>query len=89
MTLDERAKEALGRTWNHLVRHLEDLNDEIDQAEGRIKDHMDLDGLKDCVKTMRCIRDLMSEDADENGSTSEGDGSQEPERPMSAASALR
>lgn len=87
--MDERTKESLQRTWKHLVRHLEDLNDEIDQADGRIKDHMVLDGLKDCAKTMRCIKELMSEgDHEKDGSTTDEEGSQEPER-MSAASALR
>ena len=55
--MDERTMEALARTWKHLVRHLEDLNDEVDQADGRIKDHMVVDGMKDCVRTIRCIRE--------------------------------
>lgn len=58
---EERMMVALERTRKHLVRHLEDLNDEIDQDEGRIKDHMVLDGLKDCAKTLRCIGELMGE----------------------------
>ncbi|MBR6448331.1 MAG: hypothetical protein IKS96_07390 [Fibrobacter sp.] len=87
--MDERTKEALGRTWKHLVRHLEDLNDEIDQNDGRIEKHMNLDGIKDAVKTMRCIKELMSgSDHEKDGSTTDDFGSQEPER-MSAASALR
>lgn len=58
---EERMMVALERTRKHLVRHLEDLNDEIDQDDGRIKDHMVLDGLKDCAKTLRCIGELMGE----------------------------
>ena len=85
--MDARMKEALCRTKKHLVRHLEDLNDEIDQADGRIKDHMVLDGLKDCAKTLRCIGELMSEGESENqdGTT---DDSETTER-RSAVSALR
>lgn len=56
--MDERKKEALMRTDAHLVRHLEDLNDEIDRENGRIKDHMVLDGIKDAVKTLRCIGEM-------------------------------
>ena len=82
---DERMKEALERTKRHLVRHLEDLNDEIDQADGRIKDHMVLDGLKDCAKTLRCIGELMGGTGKSDGTT---DDSKTPER-MSAVSALR
>lgn len=58
---EERMMVALERTRKHLVRHLEDLNDEIDNADGRIKDHMVVDGLKDSVKTLRCIKELMGE----------------------------
>ena len=86
---EERMMEALRRTKDHLVRHLEDLNDEIDQDEGRIKDHMVLDGLKDCAKTLRCIRELMGGDGHEkNDSTVDGSGSPETE-PSPAVSALR
>ncbi len=85
--MDARMKEAPCRTKKHLVRHLEDLNDEIDQADGRIKDHMVLDGLKDCAKTLRCIKELLTEGESEtqDGTT---DDSETTER-MSAVSALR
>lgn len=87
--MDARMKEALCRTKKHLVRHLEDLNDEIDQADGRIKDHMVVDGLKDCAKTLRCIKELLPEGESENqDGTTEDSGSQETER-RSAVSALR
>lgn len=87
--MDARMKEALCRTKKHLVRHLEDLNDEIDQADGRIKDHMVLDGLKDCVKTLCRIKELMGGAESENqDGTTDDSGSQETER-RSAVSALR
>jgi hypothetical protein len=85
--MDARMKEALERTKKHLVRHLEDLNDEIDQADGRIKDHMVLDGLKDCVKTLCRIKELMGGAESEN-QDSTTDDSETTER-MSAVSALR
>lgn len=84
---EERMMEALRRTKDHLVRHLEDLNDEIDQDEGRIKDHMVLDGLKDCVKTLCRIKELMGGAESEN-QDSTTDDSETTER-MSAVSALR
>ena len=59
--MDERMKEALTRTKTTLCRHLEDLNDQVEQDGGRIKDHMTLDGIKDSVKALRCIKELMSE----------------------------
>ena len=66
--MDARMKEALERTKKTLCRHLEDLNDGVEQDGGRIKDHMVVDGMKDCVKTIRCIGEMMSEDAEhENG----------------------
>ena len=68
--MNAREKEALMRTHENLVRHLEDLNDEIDQNGGRIKDHMDLDGIKDAVKTL-CRLDGM---LDGDGKFTEEDG---------------
>lgn len=82
---EERMMVALERTRKHLVRHLEDLNDEIDQDDGRIKDHMVVDGLKDCAKTLRCIGELMGWTGKSDGTT---DDSETTER-MSAVSALR
>lgn len=85
MMSSERKKEALQRTECVLVRHLEDLNDEIDQEGGRIKDHMVLDGIKDALKSMRCIKELMAEDKAAEGD--EGSES-EPETPVAAKSKL-
>ena len=62
--MDERMKEALERTQKTLCRHLEDLNDQVEQDGGRIKDHMVLDGIKDSVKSLHCIRELMAEGAE-------------------------
>lgn len=59
--MDERMKEVLERTQKTLCRHLEDLNDQVEQDGGRIKDHMVLDGIKDSVKSLRCIKEIMAE----------------------------
>lgn len=48
--MDERTKKVLLRTHENAVRHLEDLNDMVDRDEGRIKDHMTLDGMKDALE---------------------------------------
>ena len=56
--MDERTKEVLERTRKTLTRHLEDLNDQVDQDGGRIKDHMVLDGIKDAVKSLERIHAL-------------------------------
>lgn len=66
--MDARMKEALERTKKTLCRHLEDLNDQVEQDGGRIKDHMVVDGLKDCTCTILSIDEKMSKDAEhENG----------------------
>ena len=57
--MNERVKMVLERTEKTLCRHLEDLNDQVEQDGGRIKDHMVLDGFKDSVKTLRCIKELL------------------------------
>lgn len=57
--MTERMKAVLERTEKTLCRHLEDLNDQIDQDGGRIKDHMVLDGIKDVLKSVRCLTEIM------------------------------
>jgi hypothetical protein len=56
--MDERMKKVLERTKETLTRHLEDLNDQVDVNNGRIKDHMVLDGIKDSLKGVRCCLEL-------------------------------
>lgn len=62
--MTDRMKAVLERTEKTLCRHLEDLNDQVDQDGGRIKDHMVLDGIKDSVKSLCCIKELMTEGAE-------------------------
>ena len=62
--MDERMKEALERTQKTLCRHLEDLNDQFEQDGGRIKDHVVLDGIKDVLKSVRCLTEIMSVNGD-------------------------
>ena len=57
-------KAVLERTEKTLCRHLEDLNDQVDQDGGRIKDHMVLDGIKDVLKSVRCLAEIMSVNGD-------------------------
>lgn len=56
--MTERMKAVLERTEKTLCRHLEDLNDQVDQDGGRIKDHMVLDGIKDSLKSVRCYLEI-------------------------------
>lgn len=58
--MDERMKKVLERTEKTLVRHLEDLNDQVDVNNGRIKDHIVLDGIKDSLKGVRCCLELVA-----------------------------
>lgn len=57
--MTDRMKAVLERTEKTLCRHLEDLNDQVDQDGGRIKDHMVLDGIKDVLKSVRCLAEIM------------------------------
>lgn len=58
--MTERMKAVLERTEKTLCRHLEDLNDQVERDGGRIKDHMTLDGIKDCLKSIKCREEIMS-----------------------------
>lgn len=51
--MDEKTMKELERTENTLRRHLEDLNDQVEANNERIKDHMTLDGIKDCLKALK------------------------------------
>lgn len=55
--MTEKMKEVLERTEKTLCDHLEDLNDQIDQV-GHIQDPMVLDGIKDVVKSLKCIKEI-------------------------------
>ena len=57
--MNDRMKAVLERTEKTLCRHLEDLNDQVDQDGGRIKDHMVIDGIKDVLKSVRCLKEIM------------------------------
>lgn len=84
---NERKKEAIKRAECVLVRHLEDLCDEVEQDGGRIKDHMTLDGIKDVVKSMHCIDELMGAEGSV-GSDSEPEEDAATETAMTAKARL-
>lgn len=56
--MTEKMIEVLKRTENTLCSHLVDLNDQV-ELEGHIKDPMVLDGIKDSVKSLKCIKELL------------------------------
>ena len=62
--MTDRMKAVLERTEKTLCRHLEDLNDQVDQDGGRIKDRMVLDGIKDVLKSVRCLTEIMPVNGD-------------------------
>lgn len=51
-------EELFERTKCTLLRHLQDLNDQAEAEGGRIRDPEVLDGLKDCVRTLRWLREM-------------------------------
>lgn len=67
--MTERMKAVLERTEKTLCRHLEDLNDQVEQDGGRIKNHMTLDGIKDVLKSVRCLMELMSGNGESTAAT--------------------
>ena len=60
--MDDMAKKTLERTRGTLLRHLEDLNDEVEQNDGRIGNPMVLDGMKDAITSLDCLNDMMVAD---------------------------
>ena len=55
-------KETLERTSKALCRHLEVLVEEVEKVNGHVKDHMTIDGIKDCVKALKDIKKIESMD---------------------------
>lgn len=51
----EKEEETMERTKCALLRHLEDLNDQVDADGGRIRDPMVREDIRDCVRTLRWI----------------------------------
>ena len=57
--MTEQTKKTLERTERALCMHLEVLDEEIDRAGGDVKDHMIIDGVKDAVKSIKNIQEMM------------------------------
>lgn len=57
MTSEEK-RMTLENTEQVLFRHLQDLNDEVEQNDGHVRDHMVIDGYKDVVKTLKNLKVL-------------------------------
>ena len=53
--MDEK-KTTMERTERNILAHLKSLNDEIDGNGGEIRDHMVLDGIKDCLKCLKYLK---------------------------------
>lgn len=58
MMTSEEKRMTLERTEHVLFRHLQDLNDEVEQNDGHVRDHMVIDGYKDVVKTLKNLKVL-------------------------------
>lgn len=57
--MDESEKNTLMRTKSNLIKNLDKLNDFVEANGFPIEDHMILDDIKDSVKSLRCIKELM------------------------------
>lgn len=62
--MTDKLKHELERAEHNLCRHLEDLNDQVDQDGDRIKDHMTLDAYKDCLKSIKYHSEIMHGNGD-------------------------
>lgn len=57
--MTEETKKTLERTERALCMHLDVLDEQIERAEGDVKDHMVIDGVKDAVKSIKNIHETM------------------------------
>lgn len=57
--MTDETKKTLERTERALCMHLDVLDEQIERAEGDVKDHMVIDGVKDAVKSIKNIQETM------------------------------
>jgi len=57
--MDENEKTTLIRTKLNLLHNLECVNDAIDSSVLPLGDHMVLDDIKDTLKGLKCIKELL------------------------------
>lgn len=57
--MDEFEKNTLIRTKMNLLRNLESINDAIEASVLPLGDHMVLDDVKDTLKGLKCIKELL------------------------------
>lgn len=57
--MDENEKTTLIRTKLNLLRNLECVNDAIEASVLPLDDHMVLDDIKDTLKGLKCIKELL------------------------------
>lgn len=57
--MTEETKKTLERTERALCMHLDVLDEQIERAEGDVKDHMVIDGVKDAVKSIKNIHETV------------------------------
>lgn len=57
--MTDKLKHELERAEGFICRHLEDLNDMVEQDGGRIKHHMTLDAYRDCIKYVKDYTEIM------------------------------
>lgn len=58
--MTEKLKETLERTERALCMHLEVLDGDVERTEGHVKDHMVIDGIKDCTTALKNIKKVMA-----------------------------
>lgn len=56
--MDETEKKVLARTKENLLRNLDAINGHVEQDGFPVEDHMVVDDIKDCVKSLRCIHEM-------------------------------
>ena len=57
--MDEFEKTTLLRTKHNVLKNLDRINDAIESSETPIQDHMVLDDIKDSLKSLKCVRDIL------------------------------
>jgi len=57
--MEECEKNVLIRTKQNLLRNLESINDAIESSILPLGDHMVLDDIKDTLKGVKCINELL------------------------------
>ena len=77
--MTEEKKKTLERAENAIFIHLDVLCGDVEAVEGHVKNHLTIDGIKDCTKALKNIMEIKMMDS----------GNSAPKQPAATVSVVK